>query len=360
MSAFQRIPISNQYVDIMISNNTVDALQASYSVDLTSPVIDKNSNGWDVGITRLKYCSNLIPLSERFLDTDFSLSLSVGFSDANSFTAFMLNSYIPNGSEYIWFYSEWIQAFTSACEECAFQLYVGNPGIYPVIGGGTKQEYLDVYGAPFLNLGQSGGIMTLYYPISYQANNIYFWMNTRLADKIPFPNILATTSYANRIYLPPSLIGITPPNNYLITIDYFSRDSTDFYFTTVQDNASLALLNSLDSVVVKTTLSVNSEISLINNDGIQQQQQVYNNILTDFEVQFGSNGRDLNGYDFYANQNTRRYQLVNNEPISKISVQLFWRSSKGILYPLFIPYLSNINMKIEFRKIADGRYITNN
>ena len=91
---------SNQFIDIQISNIDKPTQLASYSANLNREIVEKGSN-WDLSCVRLKCPLALIPLSTRFLDNQFNISISVGLDATdplNFATSFLLNSYIELSS----------------------------------------------------------------------------------------------------------------------------------------------------------------------------------------------------------------------------------------------------------------------
>ena len=353
------IPQSTKYLDISITNTTTPELLGQYQADLNQPLIEKDARGWDVAVVRASFPNSLIPLSLRdWSNNDFSITFSVGYNinDATCkyATVFMDPANITNGSKFIWSYEDWLQSVNTAIYSCYTQILALFPdGNWQLSLGGNPDMLLDyntklfsIQNLPYRKNG-SGDAET-------EPDKIFYvWFNLKMSDKFPFPNIQVKTEFSERQYLPPIFqpLNVVPPNDYLLIV---SDEGIN------QHSISLSLLSSLESIVVRTNLDVVSEASLNNDNSVNSQTQSFSNILTDFQPQTTIEGRDLNGYDFYADQNARCYQIVNNSPISKISVSFFWKSRSLIYTPIYIPYLSSINLKIRFRKIYDNRYITTN
>jgi hypothetical protein len=364
------IPISTKYLDVSITNTTEDALLGNYYANLSQPIIETGSSGWDVSIVRASFPNSLIPLALKdWNDTDYRVTFSIGYdtTDVNyrGYSSSVKTLSITNGSKYIWNYQDYLQAINKCYLDGANALRVDfSDGKW-----GNNDGFTTTFTTPVMELDVNTKLFKIVNlatrlnavggtPETDPTKMFYMWVNTKFDNKFPFPAIQAKTSYSERIYLPLILqpISVIPPEDNLISFVV-----NGYNYNTPQDAPSLSLLSSIESIVVKTSLDLSAESSINNVDTVNSQAQSFSNILTDLEPQNNSvNGRELNGYDYYANQNARCYQVTNNMPLNKISVSFYWKSRTQQLIPLYIPYLSSINLKIRFRKIYDNRYITTN
>ena len=349
------IRVATKYFDISITNTNATDLLASYSANLSVPIIEHDSTQWDVAIVRARIVNSLIPLAlKNWNNTDFSITLSIGVQSTvpnTCFTAFLDPLDITNGSPYIWTYNDWAQAVNAAFTRAHAAMMVHyNDGQWTVNPPPIPEIVYD----PISHLFSIINI-----PIRSSGLPLYMWANRKFDDKFPFQSIGCFPDFPSRVYLPAVLqpINVIPPNEIMLVYEVPVGATSG---RMIQDTPSLSLLSSLESIIVRTSLDVVPESVVNNLDGVQSQSQTFSNVLTDFQPQLSNIGRDLRSYDFYANQDSRCYQIRNNEPLNKISIQVFWKSQTQELIPLYIPYESSCNFKLRFRRIYDNRYITTN
>jgi hypothetical protein len=353
MKSQKKVNGGSQYIEISIANTKQTSMLASYNANLSEPIIDK-SIGYDIGVVRMKYPNNSIPLSERFLDTEYSVSLSLGFNVG--FTSFLLNSDIQNGSQFIWSYSEYITAYNAALNRAYLQMRaVYDPLLY----------YF--YGPPYITLDSNTKLMTLHNyayrdgpTLTYKL--MYIFTNTNCGNKFPFPSIFVNpTNPLDKVHVPAALVGCNINDVLYSLVSNGAADEALKNSTTTQDSASLALLSSLDAVVINCGFCITQELNLSNINSVSSQNLQLSNTLTDLEITYSPLGRDLNGYDFfYSSGFVRRYAFNNDAPLTRISVQLFWKSNTGGIYPLYLSLNTNVSMKLELREITNMTVVATN
>ncbi len=353
MKSQKKVNGGSQYIEISIANTKQTSMLASYSANLVEPIVDK-SIGYDIGVVRMKYPNNSIPLSERFLDTEYSVSLSVDLT--TGFTSNLLNSDIQNGSQFIWDYSEYITAFNAALHRCYIQLRaVYDPLLY------------SFFGAPYIELDSNTKLMSLHnyayrHAPSEEIRLFYIFANTNCSNKFPFPSVFVNpTDPLDIPHIPPALVGCMI-NDVLYSLA--SPGNSPIYpdkLRTTQDSPSLALLSSLDAVVINCGFCITQELNLSNLNSVSSQNLQLSNTLTDLEITYSPLGRDLNGYDFfYSSGFVRRYAFNNDAPLTRVSVQLFWKSNTGNIYPLYLSLNTNVSMKLELREITNMTVVATN
>lgn len=335
----------SQYIEINIANTRQPSMLANFNASLVEPIVEQ-SIGYDLAVVRLKYPNNSIPLSERFLDTDYKVSLSIDL--ITGYSSYLLNSDCLNGSSFLWNYSEYVTAYNAALNRCYNNLIVN----YPTF---------TFYGSPFLSLDDVTHLMTLNNYVYKDALGTFrllnIFTNTNASDKFPFPDIhINPTSPSDIPFIPPALVGCTI-NDFIYSLAF---DGTTLSHTT-QDSASLALFSSLDSVIINCGFNITQELNLSNINTVSDQNLRLSNTLTDLEITYSPQGRDLNGYDFYFSSGfVRRYNLNNNAPLTQVSVQLYWKSNTGNTYPLYISLNTNVSMKLELRQITNMTIVSTN
>ena len=355
---------SNQFIDIQISNIDKPTQLASYSANLNREIVEKGSN-WDLSCVRLKCPLALIPLSTRFLDTQFNVSISVGLDATdplNFATSFLLNSYIQNGSQYIQNYQDYITCINLAFSN-AFDTLSSQQGFT-----------LSSTQPPIITLDPVTNLMSLIIQESYTVDNLYVWFNQNTISKFIFPAISARPSNpVDQAFIPATLLPplcLVPVNDYLISINLTAIPlptikqkkevlAIPLYYVTVQDSSSLANFNTLESIVLATnTIPVGQQISVSNLDGQNNSQQNFYSIITDFEV--NQTGVIDRGYVYYSAQGyQRRYNIISSASFTKLDVQFLFKTTTGLYYPIFIPIMTNASVLLELRRVY-GEYQTNN
>ena len=356
---------SSQFIDLQISNIDKPTLLASYSANLNREVVEKGAN-WDLSCVRLKCPLALIPLSTRFLDNQFNVSISVGLDATNPLnyvTSFLLNSYIQNGSQYIQNYQDYITCINLAFSNAFDTLLIQQ-------GGSLSSTQ-----PPIITLDPVTNLMSLIIQDTYSGDNLYVWFNQNTISKFIFPAISARpTNPIDQQFVPSTLLPplcLVPVNDYLISINLtavpfpsISKKNINalpatLYYITIQDSSSLANFNTLESIVLATnTIPVGQQISVSNLDGLNNSQQNFYSVITDFEVSQGS--VIDRGYVYYSSQGyTRRYNIISNASFTKLDVQFLFKTTTGLYYPIFIPIMSNATVLLEIRRIY-GDYITTN
>lgn len=355
---------SNQFIDIQISNIDKPTQLASYSANLNREIVEKGSN-WDLSCVRLKCPLALIPLSTRFLDTQFNVSISVGLDATdplNFATSFLLNSYIQNGSQYIQNYQDYITCINLAFSN-AFDTLSSQQGFT-----------LSSTQPPIITLDPVTNLMSLIIQESYTVDNLYVWFNQNTISKFIFPAINARPANpVDQAFIPATLLPplcLVPVNDYLISINLTAIPlptikqkkevlAIPLYYVTVQDSSSLANFNTLESIVLATnTIPVGQQISVSNLDGQNNSQQNFYSIITDFEV--NQTGVIDRGYVYYSAQGyQRRYNIISSASFTKLDVQFLFKTTTGLYYPIFIPIMTNSSVLLELRRVY-GEYQTNN
>lgn len=358
----------NIFLDINIINNTQPTIIAQYNALLGQDLID-SANRYDVSVFRFKYPNGLIPLSERFVDGQYNITLSFDEPTGNGFstTQDLLNADMINGTPFIISYNDWVSAMNAALGRGWDLMKLNAATNVPSIGG---YPAFDTLSPPSISYDAVTQLFSLYYDsraiaFSDPAKwNTLLWFNLPVNLNFAFPTIKINR---NVVHYDTTTFG--PYNDYLFNFfnNQFSSspDPTNFVIEFSQNYKSIGNFSGLESVIVKTGLPVVNEVSVVNLNNVSSAGSggAYNfsSILTDFEVGFGQEGRDLSGYDFYAaGGSPRRYGMSGHAPIRDINIQIFWKSTLGNYYPLLIGLGQNVNIKLEFRRISRGEYITNN
>jgi hypothetical protein len=373
------------YVNVDINNNdNSDGLNAQISVNLSQNLLD-HACEYDVSVVRMKYPNSQIPLSLRFLDADYSLSMSLGNSVDLSygvyFTNNLINEDITNGDDrFLLSYNDWVVCINSALQRnwnAMGDLLSVYGWLVPDPETGLPIPRTTVFtdmAAPYIAYDVNNKLFSIYLdkfgfnedisdPLNY---GFRFWMNKSFNAIFAFDTAYTGQSDNSPFDTPVGTVPIRINDFILSTQQVFDTDPLlPDYNIFRQTFRSLSNLSSLESVIVTTSLPINPEVLVTNYNGTASAGTNggfdFRSILTDFEVSTSETGRDLSGYDYYAAAGyQRRYTMSGIEPIRNINLQLYWKTTTGQYYPLVIGLYQNVNMKLEFRRISRGEYVTAN
>lgn len=172
--------------------------------------------------------------------------------------------------------------------------------------------------------------MRLYLP--YRMAMLFAYMNT---DRI-------NTVRSNDVLLWTRVRPIANPFN-IITVSGIQ------YIKTTQEASSSYLWNDLQKIVFLTnTIPVKGEV--IKAD---QGQNVYYNLVTDFEPLFNGDNRISDVFQYFPSGPRRWIDLQNNGPLITLNVTIVWQSKTGKRYPLYIPPGYSCSIKMVFAKRKD-------
>ncbi len=137
-------------------------------------------------------------------------------------------------------------------------------------------------------------------------------------------------------------------------LDIFDPDVnvTDYYWKYTQEYQALDLWSDLRKIFITTdNIPIRAEEKAVNlPNGTQTGQVAYIPVLFDYTPPF-NNSASSRTLSYYVPQS--QYRLVDvlgTEPITKVSVAIYWQDTLGDAYPLYIQIYQAINIKLGFFK----------
>ncbi len=127
-------------------------------------------------------------------------------------------------------------------------------------------------------------------------------------------------------------------------------------FKTTGEYNSQYYWNSFRSIVFQTTLlPINPEVipnnsTIVSSSTISQSATQYKSILTDFEISANQSGDERSYAQFFPQGPLRKIDLLNNKPIAKIDIQVYWTDIDGNFYPLYLPVNNAWDIKLGLRR----------
>ena len=216
--------------------------------------------------------------------------------------------------------------------------------LYPVVEGEENTQ------PPFFKYDAPSQLITLYSPSQYDTDNCYICFNNSLLQ----------------YFLGLTTISLNQGNNLangrdnVITPVYGSLDKVKIniggydeeYYKTSYQYSSYAYWNWLKSVLITTTMNVNSEAFFINNNSNNQNVN-FQNILEDFMpdlAQSASAGVQNSIFTYDAPSLYRIWSFNQKTPLYRVNLGISLVDTYNNQYPLLLPKGQSANFKIMFIK----------
>jgi hypothetical protein len=347
----QESPDDLIYYNIVIPNNTVDLLPATYNTITQIPILTDPSQ-YFVTISRFSIAGSGVPIfyfrdngldpSDPLYTSEYVITLSYNGTDFKQYVKYDINIDTVNPSlRTVYSYKLFILYLNRAFQLAFNDLKTAFPLAPP-----TE--------APYMQYDASGNLCTLYTQTSYDdtvtlsptieiyMNNIlyYFW------DNFPVQRVgnqLANfKDYKFLIRNFGSDLIQSDVNNPLIT-------STNQYYRIVQDYSSLYYWNDAKTITFKSCLFPTAGEYA---PTTQNQTVTSEKILTDFEpIQSLSDPSGFRGVLQYSAQGVYRLiNLTSNSPLKNLDLQITYKTELGEEYPLLIPRNQSVTVKLIFIK----------
>lgn len=197
-------------------------------------------------------------------------------------------------------------------------------------------------------------LFSFYVQNSYVADNITLFMNETLYYKLdaidvnfyqaePYPNCDYSfiiyernqNQFVPQGYAAP--IGSTGPTG---TAPLYLQFSQNFVMT--------SSFPDLNDIVFTTSMPVLREQVSVGFNNINNSSKTTQSVLTDFTLTYDTSISRASVQYFPTVY--RWISLQSNVPLTRVDLACFWRSSKGSLFPLYLPPNRIANIKLYFRK----------
>lgn len=174
------------------------------------------------------------------------------------------------------------------------------------------------------------------------TNTLEIWFNGNLFTYFEyfesffrgFPSDLSTTIDSQR--------------NFQIIVRNYGDNYVSNNLIITQEIQGLFLLNSLRKIILTTdSIPVKREnIATFTESG----NPTTRSILSDFEPSIDINTNSRETVQYIPTAEYRLVDMLGNNPLRRLSIQIFWEDQRQKLYPIFIPPYKGITVKILFRK----------
>ena len=334
--------VNNIYYNIRIENDGSKLFQpANYSVNRTSPVVDK-PNDYELAVVRFSVPASNIPImvwgslpfdpktNPSSKINKFSVSMAFDGLTITKTLVFLQNS---SGNDFygdtIWNYQEFIDIINVGLFDAFTDLKVAKPSAPPTqapqISYDPKTRLCSLYAEQTYN---TGSVINLA-PV---VPTIRVYLNTELYSY--FPSLQSFEQEEND----PSAHQILIKNNFGNTLTLNGAP----YFQMEQEYSTLALWNDFSTIVFETdSIPVSPEYQPTQNDTTRR-------LITDFEPLEDINNREQ--FQYFGSGWKRYYDLMSAYPLNTVDIKAYWEDKNGQLYPIYIGTHEVLTMKILFRK----------
>lgn len=225
-------------------------------------------------------------------------------------TALITSGFPLAGAQAPYFYLNSATQLISLIVPDSFTIGANRPIIFV---NATLFNYLETFRVSFLGYNQSNGKDFLF-----------------ILDNPTYPTYVQAVDVSGNPLSPP----LVPP-------------ARSAYWKYTQEYPVLNYWTSLRKIIIATnTIPVVNEYvpAQDNNSGITNSFP----ILTDFvpSLEFAGQSRSI-AYYFPTSQ-YRLVDMINDNPLYKINIKIYWEDKKGNLFPLYIPILQQANIKLGF------------
>ncbi len=325
------------YLNISSTNFSLDPVQAVIDVSRATPLL-KNPSEYQCSIVRFKIPTTAGALF-NFIDIlDGIYSVTMHFGALSATVNLLYNdtgNAIPNNTFPIFYYQTFIDMINSALSTCFTTLAAGVPGSFApyMIYNIVDQSFSIITDAtwedqpPFI----SPAVIRLFFSQAlYNKFNNFITQDTIPPEVPGSTRVIIQNTFHNSITTKDAVAG----------------------FVMQQEYSTIALLNSLDSLVIASNnLPVSSEDIIINtlagSSGITTQTL---NIINDFQPLIQEAGSQMS-IQYYQPNVFRYVSMYSTNLLYSFGLQFYTFSADTNTYqPLYIPYRQSVSLKVLFKR----------
>lgn len=369
-----------QYLNVVLQNNTNNAIPAILNETKTSPILQDQEN-WKLSVVRFKLPLYNIPLFKFNTTPDF-YQLTLKFESANPGTSWTSTQSVqfleddgvhlntPDSNKNIYYYSQFINMVNYAFLLAYQDLQVHVNGIHAInldhFTNAPQIQYdpvtkLFILVLPIENVGNANPHLESVYDID---NSIF---GPPPAPGAPFadPYHRVTISFNNHLFNFfngfPALRIDNGNMNYsyqlqiyqnkgdLVAGDYFNEeDQPEKYLLFKADYPCLYSWHRLSRILFLTNMQIAEESVSTNSLGFINQPNRLS-ILTDFEIPMSDQSN--REYLFFMPSILRYTNITGMGPLRQVSISVFYEDLDNNYIPLTIPPNSDIYVKIQFSRL---------
>lgn len=345
MTTYKTDP-SNIYYNASVYNNTQGIVAAEYTSYRNTVIVD-NPAEYYMRIERFDSSNILIPL---MIINDQSLSITI---DATSVGGSSFRQYVPiinnTGSPNLYGYIYDIDVFVEMMNAALALAHVGSGAI------GNR---------PVFYVNDRGSELSFIIDEVYYNNNIEIWFNTTLGIKLG-SFVLTGGSFANNAPLASGKVFMLTfyptPTNYLTQFPNPNVSAANPLLYNIykvdQQYDSLFLLSDINRIVVTTSQmpTLREFITGRGNSSINVTLGVL------FTVPVNDSFQTLSQKIDYRPPQRKLIDIISKEPLNVIDYKIYYQSTSGELYPLFIEPGKSFDVTFAFihKSIEDNAYTFN-
>lgn len=326
------VKTNNRYINIDLFNNHIGkkAIQAEQSINYSTPLFTSSVNS-TIAIEKASLPLDDLPF---FNMNERNLIITVdknGVSQSmNVKNKFIEGSYLNNGNVFD------IQRVLDAVNQCLLALYTSfaneDRGLAPSIRLNSASERFEML-LPLTAISQSGTTFN---------ENYNIWFNNELYQMFAgFPCYLESSDYSIN-----KLFKLTPFNYNHSTYTHVKNGVAGNVdcFLIPQEFSSVSNWSDVDTIIVSTNIPILGEaLGSFSAGGGSGSESL--SILTDLSLNPGNFLGSRN--DVLVAPNYRReINLMDAGSINRITIKLYYRTKKGALKELMIPYGSHMSLKL--------------
>lgn len=310
----------NIYYNITIKGDAKTGGQAIFRENRVGVIIE-NPSHYQLAVERFSVPSINIPIL-IFDNRDFKISFQFDNLTITKPLIWIPNDINVSQPKYLWHYQEMLNMINVAFESAFTDMKLAKPLAPP-----TE--------APFLTYNPTTQLITLNAEQTYNSSGV------------PTINIFFNLQLFN---IMPSFVNFEQeekePLAHQILVQDLKFNRTTFngkpYFNVVQEFTTLSLWNDLQSIVFMTdSIPTTPELD-------SSQKNITQRVITDFEPLTGINDRQ--NIQYYPQGPLRFYDLDSSYPLRTIDLTVYWKSTLGVLYPIYINDTDVLTVKLLFRK----------
>lgn len=324
------LPEENIYYNVNVTNNSPTPKVASYSSNLTVPLLEK-SREYSMSITRLYIPGTAIPIF-NMRSSPNSYFISLGYRDPPTTPVSLPVLYDPNWGNLIdgaiWSYQQFLDMMNATFEAIYdILVVVGDPSDAP----------------PVIYFDSAAQLFRIRFVTNNDMLNYIIYFNNPLFQMFPtFP--ARHLAYNSPDYLDFMLANNSPnPANY--DLNYAISPPPQGYIFSTEDNCQYAWNGLVRVFITSGGLRTRSEFQYTATGG-----SIGMPIITDFEPTVNGDFRVNNVIQYYPTGELRRLDLLNDGPLTQIDFQFWYEDKWGKTYPMYLGSDKFLSLKLLFQK----------
>lgn len=329
----------NVYYDVNISSNNEQSKSTSnYNVTRTQNILDDPSD-YFLSVIRFTIPSYFVPILEFVPQVEggnngqYSVTLQRGGQIQQVFVTYVNDSvetYAENPKEYYYMYQ--YQSFVNLINTAL-------DGAFAALGGNIPVGSA----APVMLFDSPSKTFTMYFDETYiGANPILVYFNDKLWSLIyGMQHERQNTGIGFTADGRDVLLLVDNYGNNFVDTTFFPLNPPQLYYFLTQEYSTVYNWNPYKRIVLTTgNLPIENEF-------VKGEENGYRKILTDFSPSNNVND-ERSVYQYFPTSQYRLIDMISNTNLKKINLQVWWQDRNEDLRPIYLPWNSQINIKLGF------------